>query len=61
MKSDVYVTKGGEFMGLNIDGLELSLLQRRVEGAVAKWKMGPGKENCAVEYNYESLAHNEEV
>jgi len=61
MKSDVYVTEGVEFIGGRIDALELSLLQSRVEVAVVKWMMSPGRENCVVEYNYENLAHNEEV
>ena len=61
MKNDVYVTKGVEFMGRRIDGLELSLLQSRVGLAVAKWKMGPGKEHCVIEYSYENLSRNEEV
>jgi hypothetical protein len=55
MKSDMYVKKGNDALGLRIGGLEATRVASRVKAAVTKWMESEGNQNCDVEYNFENL------
>lgn len=55
MKSDMYVKKGNEAVGLRIGGLETTGVANRVQAIVTKWMEKEGKENLEVQYKFENL------
>jgi DNA mismatch repair protein MutL len=55
MKSDMYVKKGNNALGLRIGGLETTGVASGVQAAVTKWMEREGEENCEVEYKFENL------
>jgi DNA mismatch repair protein MutL len=61
MKSDMYVKKGNEFLGLRIGSLETTGLASRVQATVAKWMERDVKENCEVEYMFDNLVAVDEL
>jgi DNA mismatch repair protein MutL len=61
MKSDMYVKKGNEFLGLTIGDLEKTGLASRVQATITKWMERDVKENCEVGYMFANLVAVDEI